>query len=63
MSCKDKMALVLSMCLAYNFIQGKALQDKSSDPTFQQGSQSSFTLMVRHRVTMNRGRLSAGRQL
>lgn len=32
-------------------------------PTFQQGSHSSLTLMVRQRVMMNRGRLSAGRQL
>lgn len=26
------MALVLSVCLAYNFIQGRTFQDNSSDP-------------------------------
>lgn len=29
---EDKTALVLSMCLAYNFIQGRTLRGNSSDP-------------------------------
>jgi hypothetical protein len=50
--------------LAAELALGKEFAETAwGKPTFQQGSHSSLTLMVRHRVIMNRGRLSAGKQL